>query len=116
MIDTSKINTTILNQSNYNEIEKHILKYAYDLIDENYCKEIFSVEITEFDKDNIKEFIIKYINIDNNNVTRTMKLHQSTSIKMIPRGIYERRNIKPFGKALEGNNFPMIDKEISITK
>jgi len=116
MFDTSKINKSILNLSNYTEIEKHILKYAYDLIDKNYCKEIFSVEITDFNKDNIKDVIIKYINIDNNNVTRTMKLYQSTSIKMIPKGIYERQNMKLFGKALEGNNFPTIDKEISITK
>ena len=48
MFDTSKINQSVLNQSNYNEIEKHILKYAYDLIEDNYCKEIFLVEITNF--------------------------------------------------------------------
>ena len=116
MIETSKINPEILNYPNYNEIKKHILKYTYDLIDDNYCKEILSAEITDFDEDNIKDLIIKYINIDNNIVTRTTKLRQSTIIKKIPKGVYERQNIKPFGKALEGNNSPMLEKEIYITK
>ena len=110
MIETSKINPKILNNPNYNEIEKHIFKYTYDLIDDNYCKEILSVEITDFNEDNIKDLIIKYVNIDNNIVTRTTKLRQSTIIKKIPKGVYERQNIKPFGKASEGNNFPMLER------
>jgi len=116
MVETSKINQEILNSSNYNKIEEHIINYAYDLIDEDNCKKILSAEITDFDKDNIKSFIIKYLNKENKNVTRTIKIKQSTIIKMIPRGVYERQNIKPFGKALESNNFPMLDKEIFITK
>ena len=116
MFDTSKLNNEILNLSNCDEIKKHICDYAFDLINKDYCKEILSGEISDFDKDDIKEFIIKYINIKNENVTRKIKIKQYLKKTRYAKGVYDRLSIIPFGKALEGNNSPTIENEITITK
>lgn len=116
MTNSSKFTEELKAIDNYEQILKHTQLYAFDLLEENYCKEIFSAEITNFDEDNIKNFILKYKNIDDNIVTRKIKLKKSFIKTKISKGVLERQKIKPFGKALDGNNQPTLDQLMSISK
>lgn len=116
MTNSSKFTEELKNNDNYEQIFKHIQLHALDLLEENYCKEIFSAKITNFNDENIKDFIVKYKNIDDNIVTRKIKIQKNYIKTKISKGVLDRQNIKPFGKALDGNNQPTLDKLISISK
>lgn len=106
----SKFNLELLKLPNFDEIEKNINQHANDLIENNECKKIIDV-IIELEN-NSKNLIIKYININNQIIKRTIKI----KINKILKRVLERQNITPFGKAINGNNKPVIDKEITIEK
>lgn len=112
----NKFSDNILKNTEIDVFKEHVDTYARDLIDDNYCKQICNIEITDYNKNNIKELIIKYINCDNKNVTRKTQIQKKEITKLISKSIYDRKFIKPFGKALNDNNMPTRDKEIQIIK
>ena len=107
----SKFSLDLLKKPNFDEIEKNVNDHASDLLEDTICKKIINV-IIELEKPNIKNLIIKYININNQTVKRTIII----KVNKVSKRILERQKIKVFGKALEGNNKTKIDKEIKIEK
>ena len=84
------------------------------MIDSDNCVKILDCTISDL-KDDIRSISIKYLNKNIENVTRVIKLRETKRLRKISRGVYERQNLKPFGKALNGNNKPKIDQEMSLT-
>ena len=67
----SKFNLELLKLPNFNEIEKNINDHASDLLEDSNCKKIINVVI-EMEKPDVKNLIIKYININNQIIKRTI--------------------------------------------
>lgn len=112
----SKFCENVINNKDFEILKNHIGKYADDLIEDSNCKVILDVKITEFNDDNIKKLIIKYLNNENKNVTRTTHIEKKKVKNNILKRVHDRKDIKPFGRAITENNSPTIDKEIQIQK
>lgn len=115
MINESKYSDELQKNTNFSDLNEIVLKYADDLISEDTCLKILEVKQSEI-IDNIKEINIKYTNKNNENVIRRIKVEISKIIRHIPKGVYDRQNIKPFGKAVNTNNKATLDKIINIDK
>ena len=106
MINSNKFSNNLKNDIFFNKIVKYIELYSSDLFNEN-CKEIYYIKLIKTNIENISELKIKYKNINNDNIIRIIKLKLNKKKN-------NYNNIKPFGKAIYGDNKPIIDDEINI--
>lgn len=95
------------------DIKQQINKFANDLLTENNCKYIIDIQIKN-NIDNLKILNIKYININNKTITRTITIKKNIIKYNTSKNIVN--NIKPFGKALNNTNKTVIESDICINK
>lgn len=110
---TTKYSDNLSKKTNFRDLKNIVSLYADDLLENNEC--IISIEEGK-EINNIRDIIIVYTDLNGNNIKRVIKIQKTINKVRIPRGVLERQNLNPFGKALDGNNSTTLDKSISIDK